>query len=74
MAIGTKPSASTEAMTAYGTIIGILTTIKQMPSMPAATLTKVDDYVIAAQNGTASYLQASLGFDPANEAQVTAIL
>lgn len=71
--IGTKPSVSAEVMTVYGTIIGILTTLKQTPGLPADTLAKVDEYLIAAQNGTAAYLQASQGFNPANYAPVTPI-
>ena len=74
LSIGTKPSVSTEVMNAYGTIIGILTTLKQIPSLAPETIAKVDGYMIAAQNGTASYLQASQGFNPANEAQVTPIV
>lgn len=73
LSIGTKPSVSSEVNLAYSTIIGILTTIKQMPGTPADILTKVDSYMIAAQNGTAEYLQAGLGFNPANEAPVTEI-
>lgn len=72
--IGTKPSASGEIMTAYATIIGILTTLKQIPGLPAETLAKIDEYVIAAQNGTAAYLQASQGYDVALFAPVTPIV
>jgi hypothetical protein len=72
--IGTKPSVSSEIMNVYGTIIGILTTLKQTPGLPQATLSKVDEYLTAAQNGTAAYLQAGLGFDPSNYAPVTPIV
>lgn len=71
--IGTKPSVSSEVMTAYGTIIGILTTLKQTPGLPDATLSKVDEYLTAAQNGTAAYLQANNGFDPSQFAPVAPI-
>ena len=71
--IGTKPSVSTEVMNVYGTIIGILTTLKQTPGLPADVLAKIDEYVVAAQNGTAAYLQASQGFNPANYTPVTPI-
>lgn len=71
--IGTKPSASVEIMNVYATIIGILTTLKQTPGLPAETLAKIDEYVTAAQNGTAAYLQASQGYNPANYSPVTAI-
>jgi len=71
--IGTKPSISSEVMLSYGTIIGILTTLKQTPGLPSETLAKVDEYLIAAQNGTAAYLQASQGFNPSNYTPVTPI-
>jgi len=72
--IGTKPSVSNEVMTSYATIIGILTTLKQVPGLAPDVLAKIDSYMIAAENGTASYLQASQGFNPANEAPVTPIV
>ena len=72
--IGTKPSVSSEVMTFYGTVIGILTVLKNTPGLPADVLAKVDEYLIAAQNGTASYLLASKGFDPAQFAPVTPIV
>lgn len=72
-AIGTKPSASSELMTVYGTIIGVLTTLKSVPNLPAATLSQIDGYMIAAQAGTAGYLQAQSGFNPANYQPVAPI-
>jgi hypothetical protein len=63
--IGTKPSVTNEVMTVYGTLIGVLTVLKNQPGLPAATLALVDSYLIAAQNGTASYLLAAQGFNPA---------
>lgn len=71
--IGTKTSVQAEVMTVYGTIIGILTTLKQTPGLPADTIAKIDSYMIAAQNGTAAYLQDSQGFNPADYAPVTPI-
>lgn len=71
--IGTKPSVSSEVMTVYGTIIGILTTLKNTPGLPTATLATIDSYITAAQNGTSSYLLSSQGFDPAQFAAVTPI-
>lgn len=65
LSIGTKASVSSEIMTIYGTLIGILTVLKNTPGLPADVLAKVDAYMIAAQNGTGSYLLASKGFDPA---------
>lgn len=71
--IGTKPSVSSEIMTVYGTVIGILTTLKAQPNLPSATLTLIDQYLIAAQNGTSSYLLTSQGFDPSQFQPVTPI-
>lgn len=73
-AIGTKPSASSEVMTVYGTIIGVLTTLQAVPGLPAATLTQISGYMTAAQAGTAGYLQAQSGFNPANYTPVTPIV
>ena len=71
--IGTKPTVSSEIMTVYATLIGILTTLKATPGLPAATLAEIDGYITAAQNGTAAYLQAQSGFNPALYAPVTPI-
>ena len=71
--IGTKPSVNNEVMTVYGTLIGVLTILKNTPKLPAATLTLVDNYLIAAENGTAAYLTAENGFDPAQYQPVTPI-
>lgn len=74
MSIGQKQSTGDEIMIIYGTIIGILTTLKNVPGVPADTLTKIDAYLVAAQNGTATYLQASKGFDPTLFTPVTPIV
>lgn len=71
--IGTKPSVQTEIMTVYGTLIGVLTVLQKTPGLPAATLATVNGYLTAAQNGTAAYLQAQSGYNPANYGAVTAI-
>ena len=74
LSIGTKQTVQSQVMTAFGTMIGILTTLKQTPGLPADTIAKIDSYVIAAQNGTAAYLQTSQGFNPADYAPVTPIV
>lgn len=71
--IGTGQTASSSIMTIYATIIGVLTTLKATPGLPAATLTEVDGYIVAAQSGTAGYLQAQSGFNPSNYTPVTPI-
>ena len=72
-AIGTQPSVASETMNVYATIIGVLTALKQTPGLPTATLTLIDGYVIAAENGTAAYLQAESGFNPTAYTPVTPI-
>lgn len=72
--IGTKPSVATEILTVYATIIGILTTLKAQPGLPATELATIDAYMISAQNGTATYIQAQSGYNPANYTPVTPIV
>lgn len=64
--ISTAQSAADVTMTIYATIIGVLTTLKAVPNLPAATLQKIEEYILAAQDGTAAYIQAKQGFNPAN--------
>ena len=55
-----------DVMAAYGTIIGVLNVLKQSGALPAAEITKIDEYILAAQNGTSGYITASLGFNASN--------
>ena len=71
--IGTKASVSSEIMTVYATIIGVLTTLKATPGLPAATLVEIEGYIVAAQNGTGAYIEAESGFNPALYSPVTPI-
>ena len=71
--LGTGQSTSSLTMNVYATIIGVLTTMKAAPGLPAGTLAQIDGYVLAAQNGTAGYLQAEQGFNPANYTPVAPI-
>ena len=71
--IGTQSTITSELMTVYATIIGVLTTLKATPGLPAATLAEIDGYVTAAQNGTAAYIQAEAGYNPAAYTPVTPI-
>lgn len=73
LSIGTKQTVTTEVGNFYATVIGILTTLQQVPGLPAETLAKVNEYLIAAQNGTAAYLAAQGGFNPAQFAPVAPI-
>lgn len=71
--IGTKQSTGDELMIIYGTIIGTLTIVQQTPGVSAEILAKVAEYIKAAQDGTAAYLRAAKGFDPANYQPVAPI-
>lgn len=71
--IGTTQATSTTLATFYGTAIGVLTTLKAVPGLPAATLAEIDGYIVAAEAGTAQYVQAQSGFNPANYAPVQPI-
>jgi hypothetical protein len=71
--IGTHQTPQNEIMIIYGTIIGALTIAKQQPGLPQATLTLIDNYITAAQSGTAAYLQAQTGYNPALLTPVTPI-
>jgi hypothetical protein len=71
--IGTQQTASTELVTFYGTVIGVLGTLKTIPGLPTATLTEINGYILAAEAGTAQYVQAQSGFVPANYSPVTPI-
>ena len=61
-------------MAVYGAMIGILTTLKQTPRLPADTLQKINEYILAAEDGTAAYIQAEAGFNPANYQPVAPIV
>ena len=71
--IGSGNTPQQELMILYGTSIGVLTTLKGQPGLPAATLTEIDGYIVAAEAGTAGYVQAESGFNPASYAPVTPI-
>ena len=71
--IGSPQSTPNLLMTIYATIIGVLTTLKQTPGLPAATLSQIDAYITAAEAGTAGYFQAQTGFNPQNYQPVTPI-
>ena len=72
-AIGTASTPQNAIMTIYATIIGVLTVLKSTPGLPQAELAQIDGYLTAAQAGTAAYIQAESGFNPANYTPVTPI-
>lgn len=63
--IGSGNTTEQEVIVLYGTAIGVLTTLKAQPNLPQATLTQIDAYITAAEAGTAAYIQAESGFNPA---------
>ncbi len=71
---GTPQSVGSVTMTIYATIIGVLTTLKAVPGLPADILAQIESYLVAAQAGTAAYIQAQSGFNPANYTPVTPIV
>lgn len=71
--IGTGQSTQSLVMSVYGAMIGVLTTLKQTPGLPADMLSKINSYIQAAEDGTAAYIQAESGFNPANYLPVTPI-
>lgn len=71
--IGTATTAQSAIMTIYATIIGVLTVLRSTPGLPQAELAQIDSYLTAAQAGTAGYIAAESGFDPANYAPVQPI-
>ena len=71
--IGTPQTVTSDLMNVYATIIGVLTTLKAVPGLPAATLSEINGYIMAAENGTAAYTQAQSGYNPANYQPVVPI-
>ena len=71
--IGTPQSTQSVIMSIYATIIGVLTVLKATPGLPQTEITQIDAYLTAAQAGTAGYLAAESGFDPANYTPVAPI-
>lgn len=70
--IGTSTTANI-VLAVYAAIIGVMTTLENTPGLPQATIDQAKAYIIAAQNGTATYVQSASGFNPANYAPVTPI-
>jgi hypothetical protein len=71
--IGTSSSTDTEVMAGYAATIGVLAVLKATTGLPADTLTKIEGYIEAAQDGTAGYVKGQSGFVAANYAPTTPI-
>jgi len=72
-AIGTAQTVASSVTLIYGTIIGVLETLKLTPNLPATTIAQIEGYVTAAHAGLSGYFQAQSGYDPANYTPVTPI-
>lgn len=70
---GQKVDVTNEVMLAYGVGIATLTAMKQTTGIDPALLTKIEGYIIAAENASAAYIKAGQGFDPTTFAPVTPI-
>ena len=60
-------------MAFYGTEIAALNLIKSKTT-DAATITKIEEYIAAANAGAAAYLAAESGFNPSEFTPVTPIV
>ena len=72
-AIGSGSSTTSVVMTIYATIIGVLTALKSTPNLPTELLAQIEGWVTAAEAGTAGYVTAESGYNPANYTPVTPI-
>lgn len=54
-----------DILAGYGSMIALINTLKQQTGLDPAVLTKLDEYLTAAQNGTVAALAAGTkGYDP----------
>jgi hypothetical protein len=64
-AISTGASSSTEIQAGYGGLIGGLGILKAQTGLDPALLSKIDEYLLAAQAGLVAYMTAQAGFNVA---------
>lgn len=63
-----------DAQLALAALVGTLSTLKtQFPNLPAATLSQIDAYTKAAEDGLGGFAAAQKGFDVANYAPLTPV-
>ena len=56
---------TSDVMAGYGALIGVITTLKSQTGLAPTVLAKLDEYLVAAQNGTVAALAANVkGYDP----------
>lgn len=63
LAIQGKASTATDIQAGYGALIGGLTILKSQTGIDPALLTKIDEYMLAAQAGLTAYMTAQAGFN-----------
>jgi hypothetical protein len=70
----TGSSTTTDVLAGYGALIAVITTLKATTGIDPTVLAKLDEYLTAAQNGTAAALAvATAGYNAAQLAPVTPI-
>ncbi len=65
VSIGSGNTATQEILAAYATMIGILAALQKNTKLDAATLAKVQAYLVATQAGLTAYITAGSGYNPA---------
>jgi hypothetical protein len=72
--IATGATKTTDVLAGFATVIAVITALKQQTGIAPAVLAKLDEYLVAAQNGTVAALTAhTAGYDASQLAPVTPI-
>lgn len=72
--IQTGATKTNDVLAGFAAVIALITTLKQTTNLAPATLAKLDEYLVAAQNGTVAALTAhTAGYDASQLAPVTPI-
>lgn len=63
--IQTGATKTTDILAGYGALIALITTLKQQTGLSPELLAKLEEYTVAAQNGTVATIAAQTkGYDP----------
>lgn len=62
-AIQGKASTATDIQAGYGALIGALTILKSQTGLDPALLSKIEEYLLAAQAGLTAYMTEQAGFN-----------
>jgi len=72
--IQTGATKTTDVLAGFATVIALITTLKQETGISPAVSAKLDEYLVAAQNGTVAALAAhTAGYDAGQLSPVTPI-